>query len=106
MSAIPLPELDALATHLANERHDAYSQRALARASEEYLSRRRPSLGHVAISAEGKKYPNLYALIADSGARFETGELRLDPAPSLGTAWRFLLPFERLSFEADGSVLI
>jgi hypothetical protein len=106
VTATPLPEIDALAAQLASGRHDAYSQRALARASEEYLSRRRPPLAHVAITADGKEYPNLYSVIADPTAKFDTGELRLDPAPTLGPPWRFLLPFERLSFEADGSVLI
>jgi hypothetical protein len=104
--ATPLPELDALATQLASGRPDAYSQRALARASEEYLSRRRPSLAHVTISADGKEYPNFYAVIADPDAKFETGEVRLDPAPSLGPSWRFLLPFERLVFDRDGSVAV
>jgi hypothetical protein len=104
MAATPLPELDALATQLANGRHDAYSQRALARASEEYLSRRRPALAHVAITADGKEYPNLYAVIADPDAKFETGEFRLDPIPPQGPAWRFLLPFEKITVAADGSV--
>jgi len=104
VTATPLAEIDALATQLASGRHDAFSQRALARASEEYLSRRRAPLAHVAITADGKEYPNLYAVIADPAARFETGELRLDPAPTLGPSWRFLLPFERITFDRDGSV--
>jgi hypothetical protein len=103
VTATPLPEIDALATQLASGRHDAYSQRALARASEEYLSRRRPPLAHVAISADGKEYPNLYAVIADPDAKFDTGELRLDPVPAPGPSWRFLLPFERITFDRDGS---
>jgi hypothetical protein len=103
MPSTPLPELDALATQLSSGRHDAYSQRALARASEEYLSRRRPPLAHVAITADGKEYPNLYSVIADPDAKFETGELRLDPIPAPGPAWRFLLPFEKIVFAADGS---
>ena len=97
-------ELDALAAQLAGGRHDAYSQRALARASEEYLSRRRTPLAQFAITADGKEYPNLFAVLADPGATFATGALRLDPVPSLGPSWRFLLPFERLVFQSDGSV--
>ena len=97
-------EVDALAARLAAGRHHAYSKRALARALEEYLSRRRSPLAQVTITADGKKYPNLYAVLADPEAKFETGELRLDPAPSLGPSWRFLLPFERLTFQPDGSV--
>ncbi|MGI0071014.1 MAG: hypothetical protein ACRECT_02940 [Thermoplasmata archaeon] len=103
MTATPLSELDALAAGLGGGRHDAYSQRALARAGEEFLSRRRPELARFTISADGKEYPNLYAMIADRGTNFETGEVRLDPAPTLGPAWRFLLPFERIRFAADGS---
>ena len=104
MAATPLPELDAFATTLASGRHDAYSQRGLARASEEYLSRRRPALAHVAITADGKEYPSLYSVIADPDAKFETGELRLDPIPPPGPAWRFLLPFEKIVIASDGSV--
>jgi hypothetical protein len=97
-------EIDALAARFAGGRHDAYSQRALSRATEEYLSRRRPPLAQVAVTADGKGYPSLYAALADPAAKFETAELRLDPAPSLGPSWRFLLPFERLTFQSDGSV--
>ncbi len=104
MTAVTPPEIDALASRIAGDRHDAYSQRALARSSEEYLSRRRPPLGQVAISADGKEYSNLFAVIADPSATFATGELRLDPLPPPGAAWRFLLPFERLAFFPDGSV--
>jgi hypothetical protein len=104
MAGIPLPEIDALASQLSEGRHDAYSQRALARASEEYLSRRRAPLAHVALSVDGREYPNLYAVIADPRAKFDSGELRLDPTPAPGPAWRFLLPFEKLVLAADGSV--
>ncbi len=41
MAVVPLPELQQLAGALAGERHDAYSERALSRAYEEYLARRR-----------------------------------------------------------------
>ncbi len=104
MTAVSPPEIDALAAALGGARHDAYSRRALARASEEYLSRRRPPLAEVALTVDGKEYPNLYAVLADPAAKFETGEIRLDPIPPAGAAWRFLLPFERLVFAADGSV--
>jgi hypothetical protein len=99
-----LPELDALAARLAPDRHDVYSRRALARSAEEYLSRRRPPLANVVISADGKEYPHLYALLADPSAKFETGRLRLDPKPAPGPSWRFILPFDRLDFQPDGSV--
>jgi hypothetical protein len=104
VTATPLPEIDALASQFAAGRHDAYSKRALARASEEYLSRHRTPLAHVAITADGKEFPDLYAMLADPAAKFDTGELRLDPVPGLGPSWRFLLPFRRLVFQSDGSV--
>ncbi len=106
MTAVALPEIDALAAQLGGERHDAYSRRMLARAAEEYLSRRRPPLAELALTVDGKEYPNLLAAIADPGATFRTGEIRLDPIPSPGPAWRFLRPFHRLAFAPDGSVEI
>jgi len=106
VTAVSSPEIDALASQLGGARHDAYSQRALGRAAEEYLSRRRPPLAEVALTVDGKEYPHLFAAIADPNAKFETGEIRLDPIPSPGAAWRFLLPFERLVFDSDGSVEI
>jgi len=104
VTAVSSPEIDALASQLGGARHDAYSQRALARASEEYLSRRRPPLAEFALTVDGKEYPNLFAAVADPSAKFETGEVRLDPIPAPGPPWRFLLPFERLVFAPDGSV--
>ena len=106
MAAVSLPEVDGLAAQWGGARHDAYSKRALARASEEYLSRRRPALAEYALTVDGKEYPNLFAALADRGARFESAELRLEPIPSPGPPWRFLLPFERLDFAADGAVEI
>ncbi len=104
MAATLLPQIDALAGRLAGGRHDAYSRRALAHASEEYLSRPRASLAHFTLRADGTEYPNIYALLADPAAKFATGEVRLDPSPSPGPSWRFLLPFERMVFATDGSV--
>jgi hypothetical protein len=104
VTAVSSPEVDALAAQLGGARHDAYSQRALGRASEEYLSRRRPPLADVALTVDGKEYPHLLAVLADPAAKFETGEIRLEPLPAPGPAWRFLLPFERLVFDSDGAV--
>jgi hypothetical protein len=104
MSAVPLSELDALARALGKDRHDAYSQRALARSYEEFRSRARTPLASVAITTDGREFPNFVALLVDPSVKFETGELRLEPVPPEGDAWRFLQPFERLSFQPDGSV--
>jgi hypothetical protein len=104
VTAETLPQLDALARALAGDRYDAYAQRALARAFEEYSARRRPAIADVTIVADGKPYPHLAALLAEPTAVFETGEIVL-PTPPEGIApWRFLLPFERMVFAPDGSV--
>ncbi len=100
---VPLPELNALALRFAGERHDAYSERALARAHEEFLSRRRPRLAPFSLRADGREYPHFYALLADEDARFEEGELRLHAPPGAGPAWEFLRPFERIVVHSDGS---
>ncbi|HXW66284.1 MAG TPA: hypothetical protein VEL82_00125 [Thermoplasmata archaeon] len=104
MSAVPLSELDRLARTLGGDRHDAFSERALARAYEEYRSRPRPALAAVSLVSDGRPFPSLAALLMDPAARFDSGELTLASAPAPGSAWRFLVPFERLVFSPDGSV--
>lgn len=103
MTDVPLSELDALARRFAGERHDAFSGRALARAYEEFLSRRRTALGPFVLTADGREFANFYELLANPSATFGTGEIRLEPPPSEGPAWEFLRPFERIVLRADGS---
>jgi hypothetical protein len=104
VTSVALSDLDALARALAGDRHDAYSQRALGRAFEEYAGRHRPALSEVALIADGKEYAHVPAFLADPDGKFATGELRLTAPPTGATAWRFLVPFERMVFAADGSV--
>ena len=65
MTSVSLPELDSLARQLVGDRHDAFSQRALARAYEEYVSRIRRPVANVVVTADGTEYPTVYALLAD-----------------------------------------
>jgi hypothetical protein len=104
MTSVALADLDALATTLAGDRHDAYSQRALARAFEEYTSRQRSTLSDVVITADGRPFANLAAVIADPTAKCEIVELKLTEPPAGAGPWRFLTPFERMTFDSDGSV--
>jgi hypothetical protein len=103
MSTVPLPDLDSLAHRFAGDRHDAYSERALARGYEEFLSRRRTPLAPAVITADGNEYPNFYALLADPTAALMNFEIRLDPPTASGPAWEFSRPFERIVLRADGS---
>jgi hypothetical protein len=100
---VPLSELDNLARRFAGDRHDAYSERALARAYEEFLSRRRTPLAPVVLSADGKEYPHFFALLGDPNASFTNCELRLDPPAEVGPVWEYLRPFERIVLREDGS---
>ena len=102
MTSVSLPELDSLARQLAGERHDAFSQRALARAYEEYVSRHRHPLATVAVVADGVEFPTLYALLADPKSTPSTLEVRPEPVPPEGE-WGFLRPFQRLVLRTDGS---
>jgi hypothetical protein len=106
LSAVPLAELDKLARGLARERHDAFSERALGRAYEEYLARRRASLGPFRLRADGRDFATFYDLVADPTAGAETIELRLDPPPTARSNWDFLRPFERIAFDAEGAALV
>ncbi len=102
MSTVSSVELEEIARSLASPRFDEHAGRALGRAYEEFVSRRRRALGPVALSVDGKAYPNFYAALADPGAKLTEGELRFErPAPA--DAWEFLPPFERIAFHADGS---
>jgi len=102
-SPVPLSELDALAHRFGGERHDAYSERALARAYEEFLSRRRAPIAPFVLSADGTEYPSFYGLLAQPETTVSTFELRLDPPPNHGLRWEFLQPFERVELRADGT---
>jgi len=102
VTSVSLPELDSLARTLAGPRHDPFSERALARAYEEYISRRRRPLAPVVVTADGVEYPTFYALLADPAAKPASLELRPEPAPA-EAEWGFLHPFERVVLQADGS---
>jgi len=106
VSVVPLPELDKLARDLARERHGTFSERALGRAYEEYLARRRTPLGPIRIRADGRDFVSFYDLVADPKAGTETLENILDPPPPAGAAWEFLRPFERIVYGTDGSAEI
>jgi hypothetical protein len=102
VTSVTLPELDSLARQLVGERHDPFSQRALARAYEEYVSRHHPAVSSVVVLADGAEYPTFYALLADAKAGPTTLEIRPEPPPP-SDAWGFLRPFQRLVLRADGS---
>ncbi|MCI4364850.1 MAG: hypothetical protein L3K10_02140 [Thermoplasmata archaeon] len=106
MAVVPLPELDSLAHELARERHGTFSERALARAYEEYLARRRTPLGPFRLEADGHECASFYELIADQRLGGENIEVRLEPPPSNGAPWEFLRPFERILFDADGGATV
>lgn len=100
---VPLAELDTLARRFGGERHDAFSERVLARAYEEFLSRRRTPLAPFVLTADGKEYPNFFALLVEPETAISSFEIRLEAPPDPGFAWEFLQPFERIVFHADGS---
>ncbi len=100
---VSLSDLDALARRFAGERHDAYSERALARGYEEFLGRRRVSLAPFVLSAEEREYPSFYAILSDPDAKLATVEVTLDPPPPAGPSWEFLRPMDRIVVRADGS---
>ena len=102
MTSVSLPELDALARKLAGERHDPFSERALARAYEEFVSRHPRPLAPVTLVGNGTEYPNIYGLLADPKASSNTLEVRPEPTPPLSD-WGFLRPFERIVLRPDGS---
>ena len=103
---VPLSELDGLARKFAGDRHDVFSERSLARAYEEFLSRRRSPLASFVLTLGDREYPNFYALLADPETPPAAIELRLDPTPSDGPGWEYLRPFERIVAHPDGTAEI
>lgn len=103
MTDVPLSQLDSLARRFAGDRHDAFSERALARAYEEFVSRRRLPIGPFVLTVDGREYANFYEVLGDPAAKFSAAEIRLEPPPREGAAWEFLRPFQRIVFRADGS---
>jgi hypothetical protein len=102
VTSVSLAELDSLARQMTGERHDSFSERALARAYEEYVSRHPRPLAPIIVTGDGTEYPTIYALLADPKANPTTLELRPEPAPPPGD-WGFLRPFERIVLRPDGS---
>ncbi len=103
MAVVPLPELQRLAQKLASERHDAYSERALSRAYEEYLARRRTPIAAFRLRVGAQEYPTFYDLLGDPKPPSGPTEMRLDPPAPPGAAWEFLRPFARMTTDEDGS---
>jgi hypothetical protein len=103
VSTVSSVELEEIARKLARDRFDEHAARGLARAYEEFVGRRRRSVGPATLSVDGKPYPSFYAVLADPGAKFSTGELRLERPAASPADWEFVSPFERVVFHDDGS---
>jgi hypothetical protein len=100
---VPLESLQEFALRTAGARHDEFSQRALARALQEYLQRRGEAVGRFEVRVDGQPYPSVFAAMLDPGVPFDTGELRLVEPPADANAWEWLDPFERVVFGPDGA---
>ncbi len=102
MAVVPLAELDQIARQLAAERHDAYSERALTRAYEEYLARRRTPIGPFRLRVGEQEYSTVYELAANPAASTSPIELRLDPAPAPGRRGSSSVPSNGSSSKPTG----
>jgi hypothetical protein len=96
-------ELEEGTRRLAGERFDDYAARGLTRAYEEYVGRRRRTVGPLSVSVNGRSYPSIYAVIADPKASFTSGELRLEEPTARSPESEFLVPFDRIVLHGDGS---
>jgi len=103
MATVPSPEFEALGRALAGDRFDEFSGRALGRAYDEFVARRRTPLAAVELTVNGRPYPSVYAALADATADFTVGELRFVPPFAVDPAWEFVPRAERIVFAADGS---
>ncbi len=106
MAAVALADLQPLARERAGDRHDVYSERALGRAYEEFLARRRTPIGSFHLRAGGRQVGSFYDLLRGEAPPAGPLELRLDDPPEAGPAWAFLRPLAAAVFAEDGSAEI
>jgi hypothetical protein len=103
VASVALPELDRLARRLAGDRYDDYSARALNRSYEEYVARRRRTVGPVTVSSGGRAFPSFFSLLGNPDVDLKDGTIRLDEPPKSAELWEFIAPFEKIVFAPDGS---
>lgn len=106
MAPASIADLQGYASRVAGATHDAYSQDALARAVDEYVGQRQAPIASIRPIVGGTAYPSLYAALEDPRATFTEAELALVEPPPSGPAWEWTLPFERITFSADGAATI
>ena len=103
MPNVPASEIEALGRALAGPRFDEFTARALTRAYDEFVARRRTNLGPFSLTGDGRSFPTIYAALADPEAHFTDGEIRLESASTSARSWEFLPRFERIVFLPDGA---
>jgi hypothetical protein len=103
MPLVAQDELQEYARQRVPERHDSYSEKALATAYEEYLPRRTPPIARATLTANGTEYASVYQLLAEADSRIDSGTITLIDPPPAGPAWEFLTPFEKIALDTDGS---
>jgi hypothetical protein len=102
VTSVSLAELDALARQLVGERHDPFSERALARAYEEFVSRHPRPVAPIVFISNGTEYSTAYAFLSEPKTTPTALEIRAEPAPPVAE-WGFLRPFQRIVLRPDGS---
>jgi hypothetical protein len=103
MGRVPLPELAELARRGAGGALDPDDERALYRALEEYLPRRRERLSPATIQVDGAPYPSLVAAALEHSLPWGKVDFALTEPPAEARAWEFLLPVTGFTLAEDGS---
>lgn len=106
MAAVPSSEIQSIGRALAGARFDDFSGRALGRAYEEFLARRRVPLAGVELRVNGRAFPSFYAALADPTADFTEGEIRFVPPFGADPQWEFVPRVDRLVFAPDGAAVV
>jgi hypothetical protein len=103
VASATVDDLQSYASAVAPGRHDDFSRQALARSLAEYAPRRRERVAAFTLTVDGHEYPSVLAALSDRSATFESLDLALVDPPPEGREWEWMLPFQRIEFEADGS---
>jgi hypothetical protein len=97
-----LDELGAIAQKGAPELHDRYSERALERALDEYLPRRREPVAPFRLEVDRQPYLTLFHALLSS-TPFESAHLSFPGVTGREPGWTYLRPLSDVTLSSDGA---
>jgi hypothetical protein len=104
MPLASLDDLTALIRRGPTEAPPDAPRELLARRLAEYLPRRREPLARFEVRVDGAPQATFIHALSDDRVAFDSAEISVINPPPPGPRWEYLVPFEKLRFDTDGSV--